>query len=96
MPKAYVIADIDVTDPDTYEDYKRLSSAAAERYGGRFLARGGTVDVLEGPWQPGRFVVIEFDDEPSARRWYDSPEYAEARDIRQRAAVSSLILVGGV
>jgi uncharacterized protein (DUF1330 family) len=95
MPKAYVIADIDVTDPTTYEDYKRLSSAAAEKYGARFLVRGGDVDVLEGTWQPGRFVVLEFDDEASARRWYDSPEYAEARAVRQRASRSSLVLVRG-
>ena len=95
MPKAYVIADIDVTDPTTYEDYKRLSSAAAEKYGARFLVRGGDIDVLEGTWQPGRFVVLEFDDEASARRWYDSPEYAEARAVRHRASRSSLVLVRG-
>ena len=93
MPKAYVIADIDVTDPEVYEDYKRLSTAASEKYGARFLVRGGAVDVLEGDWQPHRFVVLEFDDEDAARRWYDSPEYTEAKAIRQRSARSSLLLV---
>lgn len=95
MPKAYVIADIDVTDRDTYEDYKRLSAAAAEKYDGRFLVRGGAVDVLEGDWQPHRFVVLEFGDEEAARRWYDSPEYTAAKAVRHRSARSSLILVRG-
>jgi uncharacterized protein (DUF1330 family) len=95
MGSAYVVADIEVTDPGAYEDYKRLSSAAAEKYHGRWLVRGGAVDVLEGDWQPHRFVVIEFDDEEAARRWYDSPEYAEAKAVRLRSARSSLLLVHG-
>ena len=96
MAKAYVIADIDVTDPDAYEDYKRLSTQAAELYGARFLVRGGAVERLEGDREPQRLVLLEFDDEDAARRWYDSPEYAEARAVRQRAAESSLVLVSGV
>ena len=96
MTKAYVIADIDVTDPDAYEDYKRLSTLAAELYGARFLVRGGAVERLEGDREPQRLVLLEFEDEDTARRWYDSPEYAEARAVRQRAADSSLVLVSGV
>ena len=96
MTKAYVIADIDVTDPDAYEDYKRLSTQAAELYGARFLVRGGAVERLEGDREPKRLVLLEFDDEGAARRWYDSPEYAEARAVLQRAAESSLVLVSGV
>lgn len=95
MPKAYVIADIDVTDPDAYEDYKRLSSVAAEKYGARFLVRGGAVDVLEGAWTPTRLVILEFDDADAARRWYDSPEYAEAKAVRHRAADSAMLVVAG-
>jgi uncharacterized protein (DUF1330 family) len=95
MEGVYVIADIEVTDPEVYEDYKRLSSAAAEKYHGRWLVRGGVVDVLEGDWQPHRFVVIEFDDEEAARRWYNSSEYAEAKAVRLRSARSSLVLVHG-
>ncbi len=96
MAKAYVLADIDVTDPETYEDYKRLSTAAATRYGARFLVRGGEVANLEGDREPERLVLIEFDDEDAARRWYDSPEYAAARAVRQRAATSSFLLLRGV
>ncbi len=96
MAKAYVIADIDVTDLDAYEDYKRLSTQAAERYGARFLVRGGAAERLEGDREPRRLVLLEFEDEDAARRWYDSPEYTEARAVRQRAAESSLVLVSGV
>jgi uncharacterized protein (DUF1330 family) len=95
MAHVYVMADIEVTDPDTYEDYKRLSTAAVEKYHGRWLVRGGAVDVLEGERRPQRLVVIEFDDEAAARRWYDSPEYSEAKAVRQRSARSSLLLVHG-
>ena len=95
MTKAYVIADIEVTDPDAYEDYKRLSTKAAELYGARFLVRGGAVERLEGEREPQRLVLLEFEDEDAARRWYDSPEYAAARSVRQRAANSSLVLVSG-
>ncbi|WP_439938723.1 DUF1330 domain-containing protein [Nocardia sp. N13] len=95
MGKVYVIADIEVTDPDAYEDYKRLSSAAAEKYHGRWLVRGGAIDLLEGDWEPHRLVVVEFEDEEAARRWYSSPEYAEAKAVRLRSAKSSLLLVRG-
>ncbi len=96
MGNAYVIADIEVLDAEAYEDYKRLSTAAVERYQGRWLVRGGAVAELEGDWHPHRVVVLEFDDEQAARRWYDSPEYAEAKAIRQRAARSSMLLADGV
>lgn len=92
---AYVLADIEVTDPSAYEDYKQLSSAAAEKYGGRFVVRGGNTEALEGDWPTGRFVILEFSDGEAARRWYDSPEYAEARAVRQRASTGRLLLVEG-
>jgi uncharacterized protein (DUF1330 family) len=95
MPKAYVIVDVEVTDPERYEEYKRLSTLAAQRYGGAFIVRGGEVSVLEGDWRPNRLVVLEFADEASARRWYESPEYREAIEIRHETARSSLVLVPG-
>ena len=58
---AYVIADIDVTDPVTYEDYKKLTPALIAAYGGKFVARGGTAEVLEGEWSPHRIVILEFE-----------------------------------
>jgi uncharacterized protein (DUF1330 family) len=90
---AYVLADIDVHDRDRHEDYKSLAPGSIEQYGGRYAVRGGTVEVLEGEWPTGRFVVLEFPDAAAARRWYDSPEYAEARAIRQEAASARFLLV---
>jgi uncharacterized protein (DUF1330 family) len=95
MRKAYVIADIEVTDPDAYGRYRDLAGPTVEAYGGRYLVRGGPTEVVEGDWQPHRMVVVEFDDVDSARRWYDSPGYTEAREVRRSAASSSFILVEG-
>jgi uncharacterized protein (DUF1330 family) len=89
----YVLADIDVHDPERYEDYKVLAGDAVERYGGRYAVRGGTVEVLEGEWPTGRFVVLEFPDAAAARRWYDSPEYTAARAVRQEASNARFLLV---
>jgi uncharacterized protein (DUF1330 family) len=94
MP-AYVIADVNVTDPEQYARYSAAVPASLEAHGGRFLARGGETASLEGDWQPARVVVIEFENLEAARRWYDSPEYREARDIRQGAAVMRMIAVQG-
>ena len=91
-----MICDIDVTDPERYAGYRQLSSIAGEKYGARFLVRGGQTTVLEGDRQPARVVLLEFDDVEAARRWYDSPEYREARDVRQSASTASFILVEGV
>lgn len=93
---AYVLVDVNVTDPDEYAGYRALSGASVEQYGGTFVARGGAVEVLEGAWQPGRVVVIEFPSVMQAKTWYNSPEYTEARAIRQRASTGSMIVVEGV
>lgn len=95
MPKAYVICDIEVTDPGAYAAYKELAGPSVERHGGRYLVRGGATEVLEGDRSPNRAVVVEFDDLAAARRWYDSDEYRAARDIREKAARSAFVLVEG-
>jgi uncharacterized protein (DUF1330 family) len=95
MP-AYVIADVQVTDPAAYEPYRPLAAASIARFGGRFVVRGGKADLLEGAPQPERIVVIEFPDAATARRWYDSAEYQSALKIRQAASHGRLILVEGV
>lgn len=95
MP-AYVINDMEVTDPVTFEQYKQLSPATVERYGGRFLVRGGSIEPQEGHWSPKRLVVLEFPTVEQARAWIDSPEYAPARRLRQLSAMSNLVLVEGV
>lgn len=95
MTKAYVLCDITVTDPEQYEVYKKLSAPAVAAHGGRFVVRGGAVDVLEGDITPGRVVVLEFDSVEIARRWYASEEYATARSARANAAFGSFVLVEG-
>lgn len=95
MP-AYVIADVQVTDPAAYEAYRPLAGASIARFGGRFIVRGGKVELLEGAPAPQRIVVIEFPDADTARRWYRSDEYQQALKIRQSASTEArLILVEG-
>ena len=93
---AYVIAEVNVTDPTLYEDYKKLVPATVAKYGGRFAARGGAVDAKEGGWNPARIVILEFPSMAQARKWYDSPEYAPALAMRLKSASAKLILVEGV
>lgn len=84
MP-AYVILDAKVSDPERYKQYMALSPAAIEAAGGRFLVRGGAHEVLEGNWEPSRLVMVEFPDLASARAFYDSAQYREARARRAGA-----------
>ncbi len=93
---AYIIADVDVTDPQQYEEYKRWSSAAIQAHGAEVLVRGGAVTVLEGDWQPSRVVVLRFPTVAAARAFHDSPEYRRAREARAGAAVMRMITVEGV
>ena len=92
---AYVIGEIEVTDPAAYEDYRRQVMAVVTKYGGRFIVRGGPVETLEGDWQPKRLVVLEFPSLEQARTWYHSPEYAPALALRLKAARSKVLLVEG-
>ena len=95
MP-AYVINDMEITDPALFEEYRKLTPATVAQYGGRFMVRGGRVEPLEGDWSPSRLVILEFPSLDQARAWVDSPEYAPAKRLRQLASKSNLILVEGV
>ena len=93
---AYVIADVSVTDPGLFAEYRQLVPATIEKYGGRFVVRGGTVETKEGGWSPSRIVVLEFPSMDQARKWYHSPEYAPALAMRLRSASAKMIFVEGV
>ena len=93
---AYVLNDMEITDPALFEEYKKLSPATVLQYGGRFLARGGRTETLEGDWSPKRLVILEFPSVEQARAWADSPEYAPAKRLRQLASKSNLIVIEGV
>ena len=93
---AYVIVDIQIHDSETYEEYKRLASGSVSHYGGRYLARGGAVDVLEGDWIPHRLVILEFPDVHRAKEWLHSPEYAPMKALRHKSANSNMVVIEGV
>lgn len=95
MP-AYVVLDIDVTDPTTYAKYKELGPPAVAAYGGRYLVRGGRVESLEGSWVPSRFVILEFPTVESGRAWWASTEYAPAKALRQASARTEMLLLEGM
>lgn len=94
MP-AYVVVDIEVTNPSLYERYKELAGATVAKHGGKYLARGGATTVLEGSWQPKRLVVLEFPSVEKAKAWWASSDYSEAKDIRQKSAKTSMVIVEG-
>ncbi|MEW5701563.1 MAG: DUF1330 domain-containing protein [Candidatus Zixiibacteriota bacterium] len=93
---AYVIVDIDVTDPVRYEEYKKLAAPTVAAHGGRYVVRGGNVETLEGDWHPGRLVVLEFPTADQARAWWGSEAYRPAKQIRHATARTKMILVEGV
>lgn len=95
MP-AYVIVEVDVKDLVRYEDYKKLTPGIVGSYGGKFIVRGGATETLEGEWNPGRVVVIEFPNVEQAKAFYTSPEYTAAKSIRLEASTGKIILVEGV
>ena len=93
---AYVIAEIEVTDPGKFEEYRKLVPPTIEAFGGRYIVRGGAIGSLEGSWQPKRMVVIEFDDAERAKAWHDSGLYAPARALREASTNTRMIVVDGV
>ena len=95
MP-AYLISQIDVHDPVGYEEYRKLVGASLAKYGGKFVARGGRIDVLERDWKPRRVVICEFESRERARQWYQSPEYRPAMAIRQKTSDAKIIVVDGL
>ena len=95
MP-GYVIGNINVTDPDAFEEYRGMVPATVAAYGGKYLVRGGVADVVEGDWTPNRLVVLEFESVERAREWYNSPEYTPAKAVRLKASTGDLLFVEGV
>lgn len=93
---AFVIVDIEVTDPVGYEDYKRLAAPTVALYGGKYIARGGHTETLEGNWSPKRLVILQFESVERAKAWVNSDEYREARALRHKYATSEMIVVEGV
>jgi uncharacterized protein (DUF1330 family) len=93
---AYLIAEIDITDPAGYEEYRKQVPGVIAKYGGKYIVRGGKVESLEGGWSPKRLAMLEFPSIEQALKWYRSPEYAPLIKLRQKASRSKLTLVEGV
>jgi uncharacterized protein (DUF1330 family) len=92
---AYVIMDIEVTDAEGYKEYVRLAPETVAQFGGRYLARGGRNETLEGDWQAKRLVILEFENVERAREWLNSPEYAPVRALRHKYAKTNMVVVEG-
>ena len=95
MP-GYVIADVEVTAPELFEQYRAQVPATIAKYGGRYLVRGGKTESPEGGWTPRRLIVLEFESLARAKEWYDSPEYRPLIALRQRSAKTEIVLVEGM
>ena len=96
MPPAYLIAQIDITDEETYAKYREQVPATIAQYGGEYLARGGRFESLEGTAPPPRTVILRFSSFEQAKAWYDSAEYAGPKAVRQSASTGNVILVEGI
>ena len=92
---AYFISEIEVQDAERYEAYKKLAPQSIAAYGGRFIARGAPLETMEGDWHPERFVIVEFPTVERAKEWWASPEYADAKALRQATTKTNMILVEG-
>lgn len=93
---AYVIVDIEVTDPEGYKEYVNMAPEAVKLYGGKYIARGGYNETLEGDWQAKRLVILEFPSVEQAKNWLNSPEYAPARNLRHQYARTNMVVVDGL
>jgi len=89
---AYVIVDIEVTDPVNYETVKKLTPPIIAKYGGKYLSRGGNTEIIEGDWHPKRLVILSFEDAEKARTWLNSPEFAPVRELRAKTAITRMVL----
>jgi uncharacterized protein (DUF1330 family) len=93
---AYIIVEIEITDPVGYEEYKKLAGPTVEQHGGKYIVRGGACETLEGDWNPKRIVILQFQNMERAKAWLNCPEYAEPRKMRHRTAKTRMILVEGL
>lgn len=93
---AYLVVDIEITNPAQFEEYRKLAPAAIAKYGGRYIIRGGAYEALEGEWKPQRLTIVEFDSMEKAKAFYASPEYGAAKKARAGAAKFKALLVQGI
>jgi len=95
MP-AYLIANVDIKNPEKFKDYMKATPAVIKQFGGKFLVRGGGFEICEGNWNPKRLVVVEFESMQKAKQFYNSPEYKAIIDLRQSSAYTEWVFVDGL
>lgn len=93
---AFLISDVSVRDADAFQTYRTRAAASIIQHGGKYLARGGEIELLEGAWGPRTIIIVEFPTIEQARAWYRSAEYASALEVRDKALSRNLILVDGI
>jgi uncharacterized protein (DUF1330 family) len=93
---AYLIANVDVIDTETFKDYLKATPAIIKKFGGKFLVRGGDFEICEGNWNPKRLVVVEFESMQKAKQFYNSPEYKAIINLRQSSAYTEWVFVDGL
>ncbi|MGA0569221.1 DUF1330 domain-containing protein [Variovorax sp. VNK109] len=96
MSSAYIFANVTVTNPQQYDEYKKWSTAAIQMHGAEICVRGGAVEVLEGDWKPDRVVLLKFPSVEAAKAFDASPEYTKAREARAGAAIMRMVVIEGV
>ena len=92
---AYMIADIDITDPELFEEYRQQVAPLVAKYGGRYVVRGGAIETVEGAWSPKRLVILEFENLERLKAWYGGDDYRPVMAMRHRAANSNVVIVEG-
>ena len=93
---AYAIADVEVTDPAKFQEYGSQVPATVEKYGGKYLVRGGAIEKAEGDWEPSRMAIIEFESMEQLKKWYHSQEYSGPMQLRHQSANANVLFVEGV
>jgi uncharacterized protein (DUF1330 family) len=93
---AYVIVDVETSDPEKYEEYKRMAQESVARFGGRYVVRGGKFAVVEGDWRPTRLVILQFESFDRALEWWGSDDYSPAKELRQRLSRTDIVIVDGL
>jgi uncharacterized protein (DUF1330 family) len=93
--KGYVIVDIEILDQGKFQKYRQMAASSIEQYGGHYVVRGGRIEPLEGDWRPERLTIVEFESIDRAKAWYNSAEYAAAKQIRQEASRCRVLIVEG-
>ena len=92
----YVIAEVNVTDPEKFEVYRSLVGATIEKYEGKYVVRGGATETVEGDWNPQRLVIIQFENIERAKEWYYSQEYSGPKELRHQSANTNVVFVEGL